>query len=111
MAQNGLLINYQFCTGCHSCEVACQMEHKFPVGQWGIKLAEIGPWQISEEKWQYEFVPIPTDQCDLCADLVAKGKKPTCVHHCQSLVMEYGPIQDLAKKMEGQPKMVLFAPK
>ena len=111
MAQNGLLINYQFCTGCHSCEVACQMEHKFPVNQWGIKLAEIGPWQISEDKWEYEFVPIPTDQCDLCADLVAKGKKPTCVQHCQSLVMEYGLISELAKKMEGKPKMVLFAPK
>ena len=23
----GLLINYEFCTGCHSCEVSCQMEH------------------------------------------------------------------------------------
>lgn len=111
MAQNGLLINYQFCTGCHSCEVACQMEHKLPIDQWGIKLAEIGPWQISEEKWQYEFVPIPTDQCDLCADRVAKGKKPTCVKHCQSLVMEYGTVEELAKKINGQPKMVLFAPK
>lgn len=111
MAQNGLLIQYQFCTGCHSCEVACQMEHKLPVDQWGIKLAQIGPWQISEEKWQYEFVPIPTDQCDLCADRVAKGQKPTCVKHCQSAVMEYGPVDELAKKMEGKTKVVLFAPK
>lgn len=111
MSQNGLLINYQFCTGCHTCEVACQMEHKLPIDQWGIKLAEIGPWQISEEKWQYEFVPIPTDQCDLCADRVAKGKKPTCVKHCQSLVMDYGSIEELSKKMAGNPKMVLFAPK
>lgn len=111
MAQNGLLIEYQFCTGCHSCEVACQMEHKLPVDQWGIKLNEIGPWQISEEKWQYEFLPFPTDQCDLCEDRVAKGKKPTCVKHCQSSVMEFGPIDELAKKMEGKSKMVLFAPK
>lgn len=111
MAQNGLLINYQYCTGCHSCEVACQMEHKLPVDQWGIKLAEIGPWQISQDKWQYEFVPIPTDQCDLCEERVAKGKKPTCVKHCQSLVMEYGPVDELAKKIDGKAKMVLFAPK
>ena len=55
--------------------------------------------------------PDSTDSVISVRILSAKGKKPTCVHHCQSLVMEYGPIQDLAKKMEGQPKMVLFAPK
>ena len=22
--RNGLLIDYEFCTGCHSCEVACR---------------------------------------------------------------------------------------
>lgn len=49
MARHGLLIDYQYCTGCHSCEVACQMEHKLPVDQWGIKLTEIGPWQITAE--------------------------------------------------------------
>ena len=47
MAENakpmGLLINYEFCTGCHSCEVSCQMEHDLPVDRWGIKLAKVGP--------------------------------------------------------------------
>jgi Fe-S-cluster-containing dehydrogenase component len=110
MAQNGLLIEYGFCTGCHSCEVACQMEHKLPVNKWGIKLAEMGPWQISEEKWQYDFVPIPTDLCNLCASRVAKGKKPTCVKHCQASVMEFGAVDELVKKMEGKTKVVLFVP-
>ncbi len=26
------LIDYEFCTGCQSCEVACKEEHDFPVG-------------------------------------------------------------------------------
>ena len=26
MSQHGLLIDYEFCTGCHACEVACKVE-------------------------------------------------------------------------------------
>ena len=42
---NGLLIDYNFCTGCHSCEAACKVEHGFQTGEWGIKLTQIGPDQ------------------------------------------------------------------
>ena len=41
MARNGLLIDYEYCTGCHTCEVACKQEHNYPVGKWGIKVNEI----------------------------------------------------------------------
>ena len=34
----GLLIDYEYCTGCYSCEVACKNELKLPHGKWGIKL-------------------------------------------------------------------------
>jgi len=44
MARNGLLIDYEYCTGCHTCEVACKQELDLPVGKWGIKLLEDGPW-------------------------------------------------------------------
>lgn len=110
MSRNGLLIDYEFCTGCHSCEMACKAELKLPNGKWGIQVAQIGPWQIDENRWEYEFVPVPTELCNLCEARVAAGKKPTCVHHCQSMVMEYGPVDELAKKMN-KPKMVLFTPK
>jgi hypothetical protein len=30
---------------------------------------------------------------------------PSCVHHCQALVMEYGPVEKLAAKIN-KPKMV-----
>ena len=26
MAQHGLLIDYEFCTGCHACVMACKVE-------------------------------------------------------------------------------------
>ena len=66
---NGLLIDYNFCTGCHSCEMACKVEHGFAEG------------------------------CDLCAERVGEGRLPTCVHHCQGLCMYYGPVEDLARQM------------
>jgi Fe-S-cluster-containing dehydrogenase component len=110
MARYRLLIDYEFCTGCHTCEVSCKMEYGMPTGKYGIKIAEIGPWQINEDKWQLDYIPVPTDQCNLCADRVSKGKKPACVHNCQSGVMKFGPVEELAKEMEGKSKMVLFAP-
>ena len=45
MSQNGLLIDNEYCTGCHSCEVACKNEKELPLGQWGIKVLELGPWK------------------------------------------------------------------
>ena len=108
----GLLINYEYCTGCMTCEMACAVEHDIPVGQYGIKMEEVGPWQIDKKNWQLDYVPIPTDMCDLCAERVGKGKKPTCVKHCQAFCMEYGPVEELAQKMAtAKTKQVLFVPK
>ena len=36
----GILVNTEFCTGCHACEVACKKHLDLPVGQFGIKLLQ-----------------------------------------------------------------------
>ena len=108
----GLLINYEYCTGCMSCEMACAVEHDIPVGQYGIKMEEIGPWQIDKKNWQLDYVPVPTDMCDLCASRVEKGKKPTCVKHCQAFCMKYGPVEELAAELAAaKTKCALLVPK
>ena len=108
----GLLINYEYCTGCKSCEMACSVEHDIPIGQFGIKVEQVGPWQLPNGKWQNDMVPVPTDMCNLCAERVAKDKKPTCVKHCQAFVMEYGTVEELSAKMcQATTKTVLFVPK
>jgi len=107
----GLLIDYKYCTGCHVCEIACSMEHSIPVGKWGIKLAEIGPWKLDEDKWEWTYIPVPTELCNLCTKRVSAGKKPACVHHCQADIMSFGPVDELAKQMVGNSHMVLFAPR
>ncbi len=107
----GLLINYFWCTSCHTCETACQMEHGMRIGEYGIKLQQIGPWEIGEdgsENWQLDTVPVPSKQCDLCAQRRKDGKLPTCVKHCQAKCMQFGTIKELAEKLAESPTQVLF---
>lgn len=111
MSKNGLLIDYEYCTGCHSCEVSCKNEHNIPRGQWGIKLTQVGPFQIDADKWEWNYVPVPTQLCDLCEQRTAKGEVPACVLHCLGGCMQYGPVEELAKKAaEKGSKVAIFVP-
>jgi anaerobic dimethyl sulfoxide reductase subunit B (iron-sulfur subunit) len=103
-----LLINYEYCSGCHTCEIACQQVHGLAPDQFGIEVKQIGPDQISTYHWQYEFFPVPTERCDHCAARVAAGEKPSCVKHCQAGCIDYGSVIELAAKITG-PKFVLFS--
>lgn len=106
----GLLIDYEYCTGCYSCEVSCKEEHNYGVGQWGIKVLDEGPWPLGDGNYNYNKIAVPTDLCDLCAERTGKGREPICVHHCLANVMTYGKVEDLAKKMCEKPKQVLWVP-
>lgn len=110
MANYGLLVDAQWCSGCHSCEIACQMEHGLPVGETGVKVVKIGPWAIGPEKdenWQFSYLPIPTKQCDTCAMRRGAGKVPTCVQHCQSQCLEFGTVEELSAKIDEKQKDAL----
>ena len=39
--KHGLLIDYEYCTGCHTCEVACAQEYQWPGGMGGMKVMEV----------------------------------------------------------------------
>lgn len=111
MSDYGLLIDYKYCTGCHSCEVACKLRLNLPDGKFGIKLADDKPWQIDDNTWEYKWLPVPTQLCDLCEDRVKAGKPPTCALHCCAHVIEYGKVEDLAVRMkELGSRTVLFVP-
>jgi Fe-S-cluster-containing dehydrogenase component len=58
-----------------------------------------------------DYLPFPTAYCDLCAARTRKGQQPSCVKHCQAIVMQYGTVAELAKVMEKKPHAVLFTPK
>jgi len=104
----GLPIDYDYCTGCHTCEVACKKEKDLPVGQWGIKVLQDGPRKLEDGSWEYRYIPVPSFfLCDLCEDRVKEGKLPACVHHCQSQVMAYVSVDELPEQMD-KSRMVFF---
>lgn len=106
----GLLIDYEYCTNCGSCQVTCKEEHNYPVGKTGIKVVVDGPWKIDEDNWNFNYWPIVTDLCDMCADRLAKGREPMCVHHCLANIISYGSVEELAKKLDAKPKQFLVVP-
>lgn len=110
MATHGLLIDYEYCTHCESCVVSCKEEHGYPVGQTGIVVLGDGPWKIAEDEWNWNWYPLPTDLCDLCADRTAVGREPLCVHHCLANVLKYGEVGELAEALAEKPKQMLIVP-
>ena len=106
----GIIIQYDYCDGCHACEMACKQEHGYAPDQYGIKINTYGPKKIGENKWDYFNIPMFTGLCDMCAKRTHEGKLPACVHHCRPKVMEWGELDDLARKMAVVPGCVLYAP-
>ena len=109
MPRNGLLIDYDYCTGCYACEVACKQEHEYPAGTVGIKVNEMEA--IMGDTVKVDFIPVLTRFCDLCADRTKGGDVPACVKHCQAACMKYGPVTELVKAMEDNPRTLIYAPK
>ena len=112
MATYGLMIDNEYCTGCHSCEVACKKRLGLPEGEFGIRLTETGPWEYAgksgEDRWEWSWVPVLTKACDLCADRTDAGKMPMCVQHCQAWCMYYGEADELVRKMDGETRWALY---
>ena len=92
-----LLVDYEYCTGCHACEIACNQEYNRPLGLSGIKVFESTMTQ--GEKYYVDYLPTRTDLCSFCAGRVKKGKKPACVHHCLSGCLDIVIIEDMANRL------------
>ena len=109
MASKALLINFEYCSGCYSCELACRNEHNFPDGVWGIRVYEKEPFQAPDGSWCWDYVAVPTNLCDGCAEREAEGKVPMCVQTCQAKVMEVGTVEEMSQRMlELDTKSVIF---
>jgi len=73
MPKYGLLIEYEFCVGCHTCELSCKQEHDLHGGFGWIKMVDTGAKDIGG-KLKRDFVPTV---CLHCGD-------PPCRHVCPS---------------------------
>lgn len=111
MEKFAMLINYGFCTGCHSCEIACAKEKGLASNEWGIKVFEAGPEKLGGV-WEWDYVPVPSRLCDLCADRLSDGKKPSCALHCLAAVIEILPVEKVSDRLAEMDsnKVSVFVP-
>ena len=113
MADNGrfgLLIDYEYCTGCHTCQIACSQEYSWPAGMGGIRVQEMVQNLPNDEAY-LAYIPFPTELCILCRPRTKKGLEPACVKHCMAECIKYGAVVDLAKEMLKKSRMVLWTPR
>ena len=106
MDKNAMLVDVYYCTGCHSCEVACQQENGYGAGHFGIIVAE--HVLNMENGLMIDYVPYMTDLCNFCADRVAGGRKPSCVKHCQARCMSFGTIEEILLEAKNSKKGMIF---
>ncbi len=108
--KHGLLIDYEYCTGCHSCEIACSQEYDWPAGMAGMKIMEIVE-SLPHDKAYLVYLPFPTELCVLCAARTKKGMEPACVQHCMAACIKYGLLEELTKEMGKKKRMMLWSPR
>ena len=104
MKKRAMLIDYGYCTGCHSCEVSCRKKNDLRLDERGIKVNEVGPQKFSNGKWEWDFVPVPSSLCDLCEDRIAEGNKPLCELHCLAAVIRVVPVSEVSSCLESMDK-------
>ena len=104
MTHNALFIDFEYCTGCHSCEIACRNELELPSDGFGIKVLEDKPRQNPDGQWHWDYIAVPTELCDMCVERTAEGKLPACVQSCQAKVLEYGTVEECAAKLAAKGK-------
>ena len=104
----GLLIDYEYCTGCFTCQVACAQEYRRPKEMVGIRVTEMVQ-MLPNGRPYLSFIPSPTELCNLCVSRTSQGLEPACVKHCMARCIKHGPIEKLAKEMT-KGRMVLWSP-
>lgn len=105
--QYALLVDYEYCTGCHSCEIACNQEYNRPLGMSGIKVFETTMEQ--GDNYRINYMPVRTDLCTFCTGRIKKGKKPACVQHCLSGCLEIVDKKEITDHlMEVKRKQMIF---
>ncbi len=102
----GLLIDFEWCTGCFSCTVAGRNANGLDLGQSCITVGS-GERQV-DGRTVPDFLPEPTRLCNLCAPRTRRGLDPACAHHCPPRVIRYGTRAELERLREERPNQTLW---
>ena len=109
MPDFGLMVDYEYCTGCNACEVACKQEYRRAAGKVGgirvIELIQEGPGG----KLDITYFPMLTRHCIFCSPRAKKGLLPACVKHCMARCLTFGSVEELSNEIPRKRKAVLWA--
>lgn len=108
MSEYGMLIDYEYCTGCKTCEVACKQEYNRPAGKVGGVEVQEYVHILPNDKLFITNIPHFTRACVFCAARVKKGQEPACVHHCMARILTFGPVEELASQLPKKRKAILW---
>lgn len=108
MSRYAMLIDYEFCTGCKTCEIACKQEYGRPAGKLsGVEVKE-SIHTLPSGRLFITNMPQFTRACVFCAGRVKQGLEPACAQHCMARVLTFGKLEDLAKKIPEKRKALLW---
>ena len=107
-SQYGMLIDYEFCTGCKTCIVACKQEYNHKPGKvGGIEVQELIQ-ELPNDKLYITNMPFFTRACVFCTARIKQNLEPACVKHCMANVLTFGEIKDLQKLIPEKRKAVIW---
>jgi len=108
ISQYGMLIDYEYCTGCMTCVVACKQEYNHSAGKiGGVEVQEL-IHTLPNGKVYLTNMPFFTEVCVFCTKRVKKGMEPACVKHCMANILTFGKIDDLKKEIPKKRKAILW---
>ncbi|MBN1106716.1 MAG: hypothetical protein JXL84_25160 [Deltaproteobacteria bacterium] len=96
--REALVANLDLCMGCLACEVACKQEHRLAEGEKWMRVITLGPVEIDGEL-AMDFLPSPTERCDLCEARRAEGKRAFCAEVCPTRALSVQQETELSKML------------
>lgn len=103
-----MLIDYEYCSGCKTCEIACKQEYGRPAGKVGGVEVKESIHTLPNGRLFITNTPNFTRACVFCAGRVKQGLAPSCVHHCMARVLTFGKVEDLIKLLPEKRKAILW---
>ena len=108
MSEYAMLIDYEYCTGCKACEVACKQEYNRPAGKvGGVEVKEF-IHTLPNDKLFITYIPNFTRVCIFCSGRVKNGLEPSCVKHCMAGILTFGKMEELQKLIPKKRKAIFW---
>lgn len=103
----GMLVELDRCTGCSSCQIACQQANHYSYDEKWMECVRRNPVLVDGKLRMYHLV---APSLDKCAECVAKEPTPLCMKVCMGNCLYIAPVEKLLPVLAKKEKCLLFTP-